>query len=249
MVCCGELLSVTFPPGFSEENKAIARNLILNECEANLAICSGDDNPGCQSPPCDNTPPVILFYNRETSCEIACPDGSIFTYTVPAGTFADFSQADADTQAHLFACERVALLRTCMVGFSACLCSGVAYSRQLTITGGLPPFQFSLFSGSLPDGLTLTSGGLLSGTPTSNGNFTFKIKVISGGGGSTVKQFSLSVLEITTTVLDGYVVGTPYSFQLVAAGGSGNYKWRIVTGSLPAGLTMDSTGLISGTPT
>jgi hypothetical protein len=125
---------------------------------------------------------------------------------------------------------------------------GSFYSRQVTVTGGIPPFHFSVFSGSLPDGLSLSSGGTLSGTPTASGNFQFSLKAVSGGGGSTVKAFQMSVLEITTTVLDAYTVGVPYSFQLIAAGGSGQYKWRIASGALPAGLTMDNNGLIAGTP-
>jgi hypothetical protein len=135
-----------------------------------------------------------------------------------------------------------------MIGFGGCLCVGSSYSRQILATGGLPPFTFSVFSGSLPDGLSISSHGTISGTPTVSGNFAFSIRMISGGGGSTVKSFQLSVLEITTTVLDAYTVGVPYTFQLQAAGGSGQYKWRIASGSLPAGLTMDNTGLITGTP-
>jgi hypothetical protein len=47
---------------------------------------------------------------------------------------------------------------------------------------------------------------------------------------------------------DGYV-STPYSYQMSAYGGSGSYTWSIWSGSLPAGLSMNSSGLISGTPT
>jgi hypothetical protein len=52
----------------------------------------------------------------------------------------------------------------------------------------------------------------------------------------------------TTLIPDGYV-GTPYSHQMSAYGGSGSYTWSIWSGSLPAGLTLSSSGLISGTPT
>ncbi len=249
MVCCGELLSVTFPPGFSEENKAIARNLILNECEANLAICSGDNNPGCQAPPCEPPPPIILFYNREVACDILCPDGTTFTFTVLAGTFADFTQADADNQAHLYACQQVALRRVCISSFARCLCVGSAFSSTITATGGIGPIRFTIFSGALPDGLTMTLAGVISGTPTASGVFHFSIKATTLDGGYNVKPFTLSVLEIVTSSITGYTIGTPYSFQMLGAGGSGNYQWSIASGTLPTGLTISDSGLISGTPT
>jgi hypothetical protein len=59
----------------------------------------------------------------------------------------------------------------------------------------------------------------------------------------------MAVLEITTTVLDSFTVGVPYMFQLLAAGGSGSYRWKIVSGTLPPGLVLDASGLIHGTPT
>jgi hypothetical protein len=104
-------------------------------------------------------------------------------------------------------------------------------------------------SGALPDGLGMTINGLISGTPTVPGNFHFTIKATSGDGGFVTKPFTLSVLEISTTTITGYTIGTPYSFQMLAAGGSGMYQWSISSGALPAGLTISDSGLISGTPT
>ena len=56
-------------------------------------------------------------------------------------------------------------------------------------------------------------------------------------------------LRIKTTALPNAVVGQPYSFFLEAEGGDGSYEWEMKSGSLPDGLTLSSTGLISGTPT
>ena len=53
---------------------------------------------------------------------------------------------------------------------------GVAYSRTITASGGTGPYTFTVTAGSLPPGLsTITSGGLISGTPTTAGTFTFTV--------------------------------------------------------------------------
>ena len=58
-----------------------------------------------------------------------------------------------------------------------------------------------------------------------------------------------STVTVTTTSLATAVVGSAYSQALAASGGTGSYVWSLTAGSLPSGLTFDSSGLISGTPT
>ncbi len=55
--------------------------------------------------------------------------------------------------------------------------NGVAYSQQLAAVNGHLPYSWSLVSGSLPSGLTLAANGVISGTPTNNGTFTFIVQV------------------------------------------------------------------------
>lgn len=59
----------------------------------------------------------------------------------------------------------------------------------------------------------------------------------------------LGMLQITAATLPPAVVGQAYSFQLSATGGTGNYSWMVTAGSMPTGLTLSSSGLISGLPT
>src|SRR5579863_1813180 len=54
---------------------------------------------------------------------------------------------------------------------------------------------------------------------------------------------------VTTTTLPSGTVGTAYSSQLTATGGTNTYTWSITSGALPNGLNLSSSGLISGTPT
>lgn len=248
MVCCGTLFSVDFPANASADDKTTLIQGIVNQCAVLLSACG--QNPGCLNPPCDPPPPTtVLYYNRDATCSVNCPDTTTFVYTVVAGTFADLTQEGADQKALGYACQQVALRRICINNFTNCLCVGSAFTRQVAVVGGLPPIRFSLTSGFLPDGLTLSIGGLISGTPTVPGVFGFSIRATSAYGGSVTKHFSLSVLQVMTTTIDDYTVGNTYSFQMLAAGGSGMYNWSISEGTLPDGLTMSSEGLISGTPT
>jgi hypothetical protein len=55
---------------------------------------------------------------------------------------------------------------------------GVPYSATLTATGGIPPYTWTVISGSLPPGLSLSSAGVISGTPTTAGTYNFTVQVI-----------------------------------------------------------------------
>ncbi|HKV03912.1 MAG TPA: putative Ig domain-containing protein [Candidatus Acidoferrales bacterium] len=132
------------------------------------------------------------------------------------------------------------------------------YSGTVNASGGVPPYSWSVASGSLPPGLSLapsTSNSVtISGTPTSQGTSTFTIKVTdSSGAFATSASLTITVgnLAITTaSPLPPGSVGTPYSVQFAASGGTAPDQWSVATGSaLPAGLMLSAAGLLSGTPT
>ena len=131
----------------------------------------------------------------------------------------------------------------------------VAYSATLTATGGQQPFTWSIASGTLPAGLNISSAGVISGTPTTLGTSHFKVQVTdSQTPTAAVDLTSKSIivnspLAITTSSLTAGSVNVPYSGSVVASGGVPAYTWSITSGSLPAGLTLSTAGLISGTPT
>ena len=136
------------------------------------------------------------------------------------------------------------------------------YKVQLTAEGGTQPVHWSVASGHLPPGVTLSATGVLSGMPLSEGEFDFvaqvsenlvpnlaarssnlKIKVRRHNGSSTP-------LAITTTALATGTVHTLYSAVLGATGGTAPYNWNLAAGSLPAGIALNaSTGVLAGTPT
>jgi hypothetical protein len=131
------------------------------------------------------------------------------------------------------------------------------YNLQLTAKGaGSSPLTWSVVagSGSLPAGITLNSStGLLSGTPTTNGDYRFQIKVTDGTR-TDVQTYTMAVvdpLKITSPSAASGELGQALQTTLTASGGRQPYTWTLASGStLPAGLTLDSaTGAITGTPT
>jgi len=140
------------------------------------------------------------------------------------------------------------------------------------------PYQYSVIGGSLPPGLTLASSGTVSGTPTNAGGWSFCVNLsdqnppsaswcvpsnaqreftitINGAGGGSPgpgpspAPTPTPALSITTSGLPGATVGEAYSTTLSASGGSGTKTWTVGAGSLPAGLSLSSNGVLSGTPT
>jgi large repetitive protein len=129
---------------------------------------------------------------------------------------------------------------------------GVAYSDTFTATGGSPPYTWS--SGNLPGWLTLSSAGVLSGTPPTGtmGPVSLNIQVTDSLGGSVTGVFSLPIITpaalmfITTSPLTPATAGSPYSLTVSVSGGVSPYTFT-ATG-LPAWLTLSSGGGLSGTP-
>lgn len=242
MLCCGQLLSVQFPPNATVEERAVITQSLINQCGVRQLYCG--DLP--QLPP---GTPIQLYYNRPQQCSVLCPDGSRFTFSVAAGTFLGTDQATVDRQAADYACVQAGLRKICLGAIASCLCVGTPYTATIPHTGGIAPFVWTA-GAVMPPGISLNaSTGVLSGTPTTPGEYSFAITVTCADGGFTTKLYSMTVIQITTSSITGFKIGTPYSFQMQAVGGSSPYTWSIVSGSLPSGLTMSDSGLISGTPT
>ncbi|MBI4899572.1 MAG: putative Ig domain-containing protein, partial [Actinobacteria bacterium] len=130
---------------------------------------------------------------------------------------------------------------------------GGAYSQTITASGGTGPYTFAVTAGSLPVGLSLSSAGVLSGTPTAAETFNFTVTATDSGGFTGSRAYSLTVGAPTITVspatLPSAVVGGAYSQTITASGGTGPYALAVTAGSVPAGLSLSSAGVLSGTPT
>jgi len=128
-----------------------------------------------------------------------------------------------------------------------------AYSTTLASSGGAGTITWSVSSGSLPAGLALSGGGTISGTPTTAGTSSFTVQAKDSGTPQQTAQQQLSIaiyagLTITTTSLPNGTANSAYSATLKSAGGTNPITWSVSQGNLPAGLTLSSSGTISGTP-
>lgn len=200
--------------------------------------------------------PDNSFLSDPQSASWSCGDGTTFVYTVAGGTFASLANAnEANEQARAYALRQAQISRVCLSSVDACCCINLPYSQTIEVSTGSPVISWSIVSGSVPEGLTFHGGTnslgfvRIDGIPTQNGTYDFTVRAETPTGSYSERPYTIVVLEITTTAITEFTLGEAYSFQMEAEGGSGNYLWRVAQGTLPTGLTMSSTGLISGTPT
>jgi len=80
---------------------------------------------------------------------------------------------------------------------------GTAYSQTLTAVGGTTPYTWSITSGALPTGLTLSTPGVISGTPSTAGTSTFTVNVSDASNpvSSTTQSLTIQVISTALTTL------------------------------------------------
>ncbi|MEW6363768.1 MAG: putative Ig domain-containing protein [Acidobacteriota bacterium] len=133
---------------------------------------------------------------------------------------------------------------------------GAAYSQTIAASGGTAPYSYSVQSGSLPPNLTLSPGGVISGTSATAGLYSFTVLATDSAACTGSRPYTLnisgggcqSILVSPETIAAG-TVGTAYSQNFTAAGGAAPYVYSIAAGTPPPGLDLDSAGVLSGTPT
>jgi putative Ig domain-containing protein len=155
---------------------------------------------------------------------------------------------------------------------------GQAVQLQLLAHDGCDVYRWEIVNGALPAGLSMSSSGLVSGTPTKAQTtepwvWVHDVTAAEGGpswcGGDnhSERQFVFTVdgpggpspppapapapqpaLQITTSNLPRATAGTAYATTLTASGAS-SLTWTVSSGSLPAGVSLGSNGALNGTPT
>jgi hypothetical protein len=130
---------------------------------------------------------------------------------------------------------------------------GIRYQGSITAAGGTAPLTWSVANGTLPAGLTLDPAtGTVSGVPRAAGLFDLTFAVADTAGQRATIPAILRVaarLAVTTSRLPAGSVGASYRARLRSSGGVAPKQWRILRGTLPRGVRLDTAaGTLSGTP-
>jgi len=176
----------------------------------------------------------------ESSCQVTVKDAlGATSYTNVAITYRDASLV-------------LSPLGTLQSGIA-----GMAYGIELDAGGGAPPYTYAVSSGALPPGLALSTRSMaaavwIQGKPTTAGTFDFSVKISDSTGLSASYGYSITITTQTITVspvaLPDTQPGNAYSATLTAAGGTAPYQFELWQGTaLPAGISLSTSGVISGT--
>ncbi len=222
-----------------------------DECAYNASLlCLSTNDPGFHQ---------TIYYSAAQSCTVHCPDGSEFTYTVPAGAFSALTQATANAIAHSYACNQAHLNLICLGSLTADCCVGSAYSSRAAINPGSSTVTVSVVSGTLPTGLSLSwtnTGFTIAGVPTVPGEYSFTIRAQDASGNYIQKTFTICILDIMWnanpygTALPAATSGTIYTLTFSAPCGTSPLSYQVTSGALPAGMALNEvTGILTGTPT
>ena len=130
------------------------------------------------------------------------------------------------------------------------------YVLQINVQADLLGWTAAVTSGALPPGLSLSNGGNFSGTPTAGaeGTYTFRVTVTKTTFMTCYQDFTLVIAAPICVItspssLPAGTVGTAYSYQMTVNAVATVTAWTVTSGTLPDGLSMSSTGAITGTPT
>lgn len=229
----------------------------------------------CTPPPWQygngNTPGVAdgLFFNDAQSCMVVCANGSEFTYTIDAGRVANASKIMANRIAESLVCQYAQSQKVCLtraptpnnpgynplnlVGGSGFCCTGQHLTGDpLFAVTGLGEWVFSVSAGTLPTGTGLIQDTAttcaMAGTLDVPGIYNFTIQAANAFGQSVSQDFTIHLIGVQSPSLADGTVGTVYAGQVVALGVAAPAT-IVPLGALPPGLSMSSSGAVSGTPT
>jgi hypothetical protein len=198
-----------------------------------------------------------LSNTTTTSATYTAPaaTSSAQTVTVTATSVADTTQIGTTTIT-VPAALAVTTTSSNLVGMV-----GTAYSVQLTGTGGISPYIWTVASGStLPAGLSLSTAGVISGTPLAAGAGTTNVAFVMKDSGTATPLSVTQTLGVTITAapaiaFSGTMPATVtynavYTGSAAASGGVGTLTYSLASGSLPTGLSLNAaSGAVTGTPT
>ncbi|TAN38568.1 MAG: cadherin repeat domain-containing protein [Nitrospirae bacterium] len=252
-----EAITVTATPNPSVAGQNVAISAAINFADAlgcTLQVNYGDGSPVSDFGICA---PGAL------NCTLngAHTYSTVGTYTISIGSKAGFcvappSAPNPGTRSLVVNCTTRANLSSTTIPVAR---KGQSFSYQLPITGGIPPYSVSLLAAAPPPGLTLSTTGLLSGTPTTTGSFAMPVLIndscpvfiTPSAIPLTVSVQCPVITSPSPTTLTAATIGVPYSFVFQGSGGQPPYIFQDFGDagpSIPPGLTLSSSGTLSGVP-
>lgn len=203
------------------------------------------------------TPYAFSFVNTSNDGLSISPSGAITGTPTAIGSYL-FPVTLSDATGQSIVVNLTLFVATPLTVLTATLPNGnigTAYSQSLLAGGGTPAFTWLLVPGvgALPPGLSLSTSGVITGTPTTGGSYTFTVQVTDAGKRTASKSLSIAIsisaINITTNSLPSGLLGVAYSQTLGVTGGAAPLTWRLASGAFPQGLILDpAKGVISGTP-
>ena len=195
--------------------------------------------------------PVALAIDPNTGTISGVP--SIFGLFQPTVTVTDSA---GHTASQILGLSVIAALAIPNSGSQSAVLNKSFYDT-LTAFGGVPPYTWSVVSGTLPPGLTLDGAhGYISGTPTQLGNNTVTLQATDSGTPQQSAQWTTTFsvvppqLNVTSILPAKLPLNVPVQWTAAAQGGTPPYHWNPATGTLPSGLSFDpNTADLTGTPT
>ncbi len=122
--------------------------------------------------------------------------------------------------------------------------AAISYSQNLTVSGGTTPYTWSIDKGSLPEGLSLSIGGVISGTPTVATTASFTVRVTANNAKSSTKDFSLTTSSVMVTSLNETIDQPSLTIT-----NSGNSPWIPQAATAHDGMDAARSGIISSNQT
>lgn len=125
---------------------------------------------------------------------------------------------------------------------------GATYSFAFAIAAPAA-FSATVVSGALPDGLTMSTAGVITGTPTVTGTFPFGVRASTSTVGTNIDAvITITAAPTITGTPPAGIVDQAYDYTFTTTG-TPTPQVTLTDGELPDGLTLDDTGHLTGTPT
>jgi hypothetical protein len=168
-----------------------------------------------------------------------------FTFTVSA---TDLNGCHGQRTYSLSVCAPITLAPTTIADGT----TQSSYNVTISASGGTPAYSYAVSSGAAPTGLTLSTAGVLSGTPTAGGDFTFAVTATDANACNGTQTYVVHIDSCGGTLqpatLPMAVTGNAYDVALSVDAGVAPFSFAVTAGTLPAGIALAGNHL-TGTPT